>query len=146
MRFIAPVARRHLRKALAAAALLGAATLNLAACGQVVERANLGRCATIPGGSGTICEEIGGEYIVVDALTGTMRRVSAGQAEFIARASAGLAYAQATNSSGGSGGQRNCLANPSIACSGSLNNRVTGYRSGGYSGVCSGGTCLSMGR
>lgn len=140
--------RRPLRKALAIAALVAAAGFNLAACGQVVERANLGRCTSLPNTGGSLCEEIGGEYIFVDGLTGTMRRYSAAQADLIARGSVALAQAQSSSqySGGSNGGQRNCLSNPSIACSGALNNRMSTSRSPGFTAVCSGGTCISAGR
>ncbi len=139
---------RHVRRSMAVAALVVVSAFNLAACGQHVERANLGRCATLPNAGGRLCEEIGGDYIFVDGLTGSMRRYNAAQAELIARASVSLASAQASSMQAGSShaGQRNCLANPSIACSGSLNNRMSGYRSSGFTAVCSGGTCLSAGR
>jgi len=141
--------RRRIRTTLAAAALLIASAVTLAGCGQHVERASLGRCATLPSAGGALCEEIGGEYIFVDGLTGSMRRFNAAQAEFIARTSVALASAQAANTpwqGGANAGPRNCLANPSIACSGSLNNRMSTSRSAGFTAVCSGGTCLSAGR
>lgn len=139
---------RHVRRSMAVAALVVVSAFNLAACGQHVERANLGRCASLPNTGGRLCEEIGGDYIFVDGLTGSMRRYNAAQAELIARASVSLASAQASSmlASSAQAGQRNCLANPSIACSGSLNNRMSGYRSSGFTAVCSGGTCLSAGR
>lgn len=139
---------RRIRKSIGVAALVVVSAVNLAACGQHVERANLGRCTSLPGAGGALCEEIGGDYIFVDGLTGSMRRYTAAQAELIARASVSLASAQASSmqASSASAGQRNCLANPSIACSGSLNNRMSGYRSSGFTAVCSGGTCLSAGR
>ncbi len=147
MATIPQTSSRHLRKILAVSALVVGAAFNLAACGQVVQNANLGRCTSLPSAGGKLCEEIGGDYIFVDALTGTMRRFNATQAELIARTSVAMASAQAANQwSGSNGGQRNCLANPSIACSGSLNNRMSGYRSAGFTSVCSGGQCLSMGR
>jgi uncharacterized membrane protein len=144
--------RRRIRKSLAVAALVIVAAINLAACGQYVEQANLGRCTSLPNAGGTLCEEIGGEYIFVDGFTRSMRRFNAAQAELIARASVSMAAAEASNrqasqSSGSSGsGQRNCLRNPGIACSGSLNNRMSSSRSSGLTTVCSGGTCLSAGR
>ncbi len=144
--------RRNIRKSLAVAALVIVSALNLAACGQHVERANLGRCTNLPNAGGALCEEIGGDYIFVDRFTGSMRRYNAAQAELIARASVSLASAQAANmlasqsSGSANAGQRNCLANPGIACSGSLNNRMSGSRSSGLTTVCSGGTCLSAGR
>jgi len=128
------------------AGLTLAASFNLAACGQYVQNANLGRCTPLPASGGSLCEEIGGEYIFVDAMTRSMQRVSATQAQLIAQVNGAFAAAQPAPAQGPAGGQRNCLANPGIACSGALNNRVTGYRSGSYSGVCSGGQCLSMGR
>ncbi len=146
MSFIPAGTRRHLRRILAVSGLALGAAFSLAACGEVVQNANLGRCTAMPQAGGMLCEEIGGEYIFVDSLTRTMRRYSAAQAQLIAGGNTYMASAQAANASGGYGGQRNCLANPSIACSGALNNRVTGYRSGGTSGVCSGGQCLSMAR
>ncbi|WP_270937425.1 hypothetical protein [Falsiroseomonas oryzae] len=152
MQSIPQDSRRRIRKSLAVAALAMVSAFNLAACGQHVERANLGRCTNLPNAGGALCEEVGGEYIFVDRFTGSMRRFNAAQAELIARASASMAYAQAANmlasqSSGGSNaGQRNCLGNPSIACSGSLNNRMSASRSSGLTTVCSGGTCLSAGR
>lgn len=136
--------RRHLRRFLAVSALTLVATVNLAACGQYVQHANLGRCTPLPASGGSLCEEIGGDYIFVDSLTRSMQRVSASQVPLIMQLNGALA--PAAPAAGAAGGQRNCLANPGIACSGALNNRVTGYRSGGYSGVCSGGQCLSMGR
>jgi hypothetical protein len=144
----AQVSRRPLRKALTIAALVVAAGFNLAACGQVVERANLGRCTSLPNTGGSLCEEVGGQYIFVDRLTGTMRRYSPAQADLIARGSVALAYSQAANqaSGGSNGGHRNCLANPSIGCSGALNNRMSTSRTPGFTAVCSGGTCLSAGR
>jgi hypothetical protein len=137
-----------MRKSVSVAALVVVAAFNLAACGQIVDRANLGRCTSLPNAGGSLCEEIGGEYIFVDSFTGTMRRFNATQAEFIARTSVSLASAQASTqwSGASNSGQRNCLGNPSIACSGSLNNRMSGYRSSGFTAVCSGGTCLSAGR
>jgi hypothetical protein len=127
------------------AGLTLAASVNLAACGQYVQNAQLGRCTALPASGGSLCEEIGGEYIFVDGMTRSMQRVSAAQAQLITQVNGAFAAAQPAGG-GAAGGQRNCLANPGIACSGALNNRVTGYRSGGYSGVCSGGQCLSMGR
>lgn len=152
MRSIPQANSRPVRKPVAIAALVIVSALGLAACGQRVERAELGRCTNLPSAGGALCEEIGGDYIFVDRLTGSMRRFNAAQAELIARASVSLASAQAANmlasqASGSShAGQRNCLSNPSIACSGSLNNRMSGYRSSGFTAVCSGGTCLSAGR
>lgn len=136
----------HLRKVLAVSALTLVVAFNLAACGEYVQHANLGRCTNLPSSGGALCEEIGGEYIFVDSLTRSMRRVSASQARFIGQADMVLASAQATNMAGTNGGQRNCRANPSIACSGALNNRMSGYRSAGMTSVCSGGQCVSMGR
>lgn len=137
----------RLRKILAASALAVGAAISLSACGEVVQNANLGRCTPMPSAGGVLCEEIGGEYIFVDSLTRTMRRYSANQVQYIVAAGTYMAAAQAANTGGSSsGGQRNCLANPSIACSGALNNRMSGYRSSGFTSVCSGGSCLSMGR
>ena len=149
MRSIPQASSRPIRKSLAVAALVIVSAVNLAACGQHVERANLGRCTNLPNAGGSLCEEIGGDYIFVDRFTGSMRRYNAAQAELIARTSVSLASAQTANmlaSQSPGGGQRNCLANPSIACSGSLNNRMSGSRSSGLTTVCSGGTCLSAGR
>lgn len=146
MSIIAAATRRHLRRMLAVSGLALGAAFTLAACGEVVQNANLGRCTPMPNAGGVLCEEIGGQYIFVDSLTRTMRRYSADQVPYIVAASNYMAAAQTSGGSSYGGGQRNCLANPSIACSGALNNRVTGFRSGGTSGVCSGGTCLSMGR
>ncbi|PWS35316.1 hypothetical protein DFH01_16915 [Falsiroseomonas bella] len=147
MRSIPQTSSRPVRKPIAVAALVIVSALGLAACGQRVERADLGRCTNLPSAGGALCEEIGGDYIFVDRLTGSMRRFNAAQAELIARASVSLASAQAANMlAGANSGQRNCLANPGIACSGSLNNRMSGYRSSGFTAVCSGGTCLSAGR
>ncbi|MBK1662491.1 hypothetical protein [Paracraurococcus ruber] len=143
----APKTRRdRLRNLLAASALGLLATVSLAACGQVVETANLGRCTALPNSGGSLCEEIGGEYVFVDSLTRSMRRVTAGQARFIGQADLLLASAPAAKPAGGQGGPRNCLANPGIACSGALNNRISGGRAGGTTAVCSGGQCLSMSR
>lgn len=141
-----PQTSRRLRRFLAVSALTLAGTINLAACGQYVQNANLGRCTALPASGGSLCEEIGGDYIFVDSLTRSMQRVSASQVPLILQVNGAFASAQAAPQGSAAGGQRNCLANPGIACSGALNNRVTGYRSGSYSGVCSGGQCLSMGR
>ncbi|PWS34127.1 hypothetical protein DFH01_26220 [Falsiroseomonas bella] len=152
MRSIPQASRRPIRKSLAVAALVIVSAVNLAACGQHVERANLGRCTNLPNAGGALCEEVGGDYIFVDRFTGSMRRYDAAQAELIARASVSLASAQAATmlagqaSGSSNAGQRNCLANPGIACSGSLNNRMSASRSSGLTTVCSGGTCLSAGR
>lgn len=139
--------RRHLRRFLAVSALTLVSAFNLAACGQYVQHANLGQCTNLPSSGGALCEEIGGGYIFVDSLTRSMQRVSASQAQLIVGVNSAVTPAQAAPEQRQvAGGGRNCLANPGIACSGALNNRVTSYRSGGYSGVCSGGQCLSMGR
>ena len=139
---------RYVRRLLAVAALLIGFAMTLAACGESVQNARLGRCANLPGvGGGKLCEEVGtNQYIFVDSLTGGMRRYSASEAQFIVQANAANNSSQATNTSGGTAAQRNCLSNPSIACSGSLNNRMTTYSSSGSSGVCSGGSCISMSR
>jgi hypothetical protein len=139
---------RYVRKLLAVAALVIGSAITLAACGTPVQNAKLGRCANLPGvGGGTLCEEVGSDqYIFVDSLTGAMRRYNASEAQFIVQASASNNSSQATNTGSSNSAQRNCLSNPSIACSGSLNNRMTTYSSGGSSGVCSGGSCISMSR
>jgi len=98
-------------------------------------------------GGGKLCEEVGtNQYIFVDSLTGGMRRYSASVAQFLVQANASNNASQATHVAASNAAQRNCLGNPSIACSGSLNNRMTTYSSSGSSGVCSGGSCISMSR
>jgi hypothetical protein len=122
--------------------------MTLAACGAPVQNAQLGRCMNLAGvGGGKLCEEVGtNQYIFVDSLTGGMRRYSASEAQFLVQANASNNASQATNVAASNAAQRNCLSNPSIACSGSLNNRMTTYSSSGSSGVCSGGSCISMSR
>jgi hypothetical protein len=137
---------RRIRKVLSVSALALVSAVTLAACGQPVEHANLGRCTNLPASGGSLCEEIGGDYIFVDSFTRSMRRIGASQARLILQTDSYVSSAQAVTMAGSPGGQRNCLANPGIACSGALNNRVTGYRSGGSVGVCSGSQCLSMSR
>lgn len=138
---------RYVRKLLAVAALVISSAITLAACGTPVQNARLGRCANMPGAGGTLCEEVGSDqYIFVDSLTGAMRRYNASEAQMIVQLSASNNSSQATNTGSSNSAQRNCLTNPSIACSGSLNNRMTTYSSSGSSGVCSGGSCISMSR
>lgn len=146
---IPQASRRHLRRFLVISALTLAATVNLAACGQPVQNANLGRCTNLPSSGGSLCEEVGGGHIFVDSMTRSMQRVSPAYARMILQAdtlSTSMRAAAPAAPAAPGGGQRNCLANPGIACSGALNNRVTGHSAPGFTSVCSGGQCLSMGR
>ena len=138
---------RYVRKLLAVAAAVIGSAITLAACGTPVQNAKPGRCTNLPGANGTLCEEVGSDqYIFVDSLTGAMRRYNASEAQLIVQLSASNNSSQATNTGSSNSAQRNCLTNPCIACSGSLNNRMTTYSSSGSSGVCSGGSCISMSR